>query len=56
MIHGFKPDLTCEGIIEDGCGEGRIFTVQDNMLKVYEPKSKEIKVLVECEKKCYMYK
>ena len=47
MTHGFNPELTCEGIIGDGCGGGRLFTIQDEMLKAYDPQSEEIIVLLE---------
>lgn len=44
MTHGFDLDnpLVCEGIIGDGCGGGRLFFVEDETLKVYDPQSKEI--------------
>lgn len=51
MIHGFDPSLTCEGIIGDGCGGGRLFTIEDNMLKAYDPQTKETIVLLEGVKK-----
>ena len=50
MMDGFKLDLesplVCEGIIGDGCGGGRIFFVEDSTLKVYDPTSKEIIILL----------
>jgi hypothetical protein len=51
MTHGFNPDLTCEGIIGDGCGGGRLFTIEDNMLKACDPQTKETIVLLEGVKK-----
>lgn len=43
MIHGFKNSpLACEGIIGDGCGGGRWFFVEDEILKAYDPQTKEI--------------
>ena len=43
MTHGFDvtSPLVCEGIIGDGCGGGRIFYIEDEMLFVYDPYSKE---------------
>lgn len=43
MTHGFDIDeaLICEGIIGDGCGGGRLFMVQDEVLKAYDPLTKE---------------
>jgi hypothetical protein len=38
--------LACEGIIGDGCGGGRWFFVEDEMLKVYDPTTKDIRVLL----------
>jgi len=54
-INNFDLDspLVCEGVIGDGCGGGRIFTIEDNMLKAYDPQSKELIVLLE---KIYMPK
>lgn len=34
--------LVCEGIIGDGCGGGRLFFVEDETLKAYDPQSKEV--------------
>lgn len=39
--------LTCIGIIGDGCGGGREFSVKDETLRAYDPQSKEIIVLLE---------
>ncbi len=49
MIHGFDLDspLVCEGIIGDGCGGGRLFGVYDEKLKVYDPQTKEIVILLD---------
>jgi hypothetical protein len=47
MIHGFDEKLTCEGIIGDGCGGGRLFTIDDNKLKAYDPKTEETMILLE---------
>ena len=41
MIAGFKSEIYCEGIIGDGCGGGRIFIVEDQILIAYEPQTKE---------------
>ncbi|MDD3836181.1 MAG: thiamine biosynthesis protein ThiF [Sulfurimonas sp.] len=43
MNHGFDVDATliCEGIIGDGCGGGRFFMVEDEILKAYDPITKE---------------
>jgi len=52
MIHGFKNSpLACEGIIGDGCGGGRWFFVEDEILKAYDPISKESITLVQNIKK-----
>lgn len=53
MTHGFKEmsnfeeELTCEGIIGDGCGGGRLFVIHDEKLKAYDPQTKESMVLLE---------
>ena len=49
MIAGFDlaSPLVCEGIIGDGCGGGRLFSVETEALRVYDPQSKEIIVLLE---------
>ncbi len=49
MNHGFDLNnpLVCEGIIGDGCGGGRIFMVEDNTLKVYDPITKKKTQLME---------
>ena len=49
MIHGFDLDspLVCEGIIGDGCGGGRLFSIDTNQLKVYDPQTEETRVLLE---------
>ena len=48
MTHGFDLDsaLTCEGIVGDGCGGGRIFTLEDETLLVYDPLTQEKIVLL----------
>ncbi|WP_280331814.1 thiamine biosynthesis protein ThiF [Sulfurimonas sp. C5] len=48
MTDGFdlSSPLVCEGIIGDGCGGGRIFFVEDEKLQVYDPFTKEVKVLL----------
>ena len=42
-IHGFDLDspLVCEGVIGDGCGGGRLFIVEEETLKAYDPERKE---------------
>jgi len=49
MIHGFNLDspLICEGIIGDGCGGGRLFIVENETLKAYDPTTKESFILLE---------
>lgn len=47
MIAGFDENLTCEGIVGDGCGGGRLFTIQDETLKAYDPQTKEYIELLE---------
>lgn len=32
--------LICEGIIGDGCGGGRLFYIEDEILKTYDPQTK----------------
>ena len=48
MTAGFNLDspLVCEGIIGDGCGGGRIFYIDDTILKAYDPVSKESIILL----------
>jgi len=43
MIPGFKPDspLVCEGVIGDGCGGGRFFAVENEILIAYDPLTQE---------------
>jgi hypothetical protein len=43
MTHGFDLDspLVCEGIIGDGCGGGRLFMIENETLKAYDPTTKE---------------
>ena len=49
MTHGFDLDspLICEGIIGDGCGGGRLFMVENETLKAYDPITKESFILLE---------
>ena len=49
MIHGFDIDspFVCEGIVGDGCGGGRLFVIQDNMLKAYDPQTRKSITLLE---------
>lgn len=47
MIAGFDKKLTCEGVIGDGCGGGRLFSVQNETLKAYDPQTKEYINLLE---------
>jgi len=49
MTHGFdlNSPLICEGVIGDGCGGGRLFMVEDEVLKAFDPLTKEIFVLLE---------
>jgi hypothetical protein len=48
MIHGFDltSPLVCEGIVGDGCGGGRLFMVEDEILKAYDPVTKESFILL----------
>lgn len=51
-MQGFKDNpLACEGIIGDGCGGGRWFFIEDNMLKVYDPQIKDSMILLQDVKK-----
>ena len=52
MLHEVKnfdleSPLICEGIIGDGCGGGRLFLVEDSILKAYDPQTKLSTVLLE---------
>ncbi|MCF6309005.1 MAG: thiamine biosynthesis protein ThiF [Sulfurimonas sp.] len=49
MIHGFDKDspLVCEGIVGDGCGGGRIFSIEKNILKAFDPQSQSSRILLE---------
>lgn len=42
-----ESPLVCEGLIGDGCGGGRFFFVEDDSLYVYDPMSKQSKLLFE---------
>jgi len=48
MMDGFDLNsaLVCEGIVGDGCGGGRIFYIKDEALLVYDPTTKESRVLL----------
>ena len=43
MTHGFDLNslLVCEGVVGDGCGGGRLFIVENETLKAYDPTTKE---------------
>ena len=43
----FNEKLTCKGIVGDGCGGGRIFTVENCKLKTYDPLTKEFMTLLD---------
>jgi len=45
MMAGSK--ISCIGIIGDGCGGGREFIVEDEILRAYDPQSCENIVLLE---------
>ena len=47
MIAGFDDKLHCEGIVGDGCGGGRFFYIDEDVLKAYDPISKEEFVLLD---------
>ena len=55
--------LVCEGIIGDGCGGGRLFYIQDDILKTYDPQTKASTTLLSSvkdvksiqKKKCIIY-
>jgi hypothetical protein len=49
MTHGFDLEnpLVCEGVIGDGCGGGRIFSVQDETLIAYDPQTQSCITLLE---------
>ncbi len=48
MTHGFdlNSPLICEGIVGDGCGGGRLFMVEDETLKAYDPITKDSFILL----------
>jgi len=48
MIHGFdiESPLICEGIVGDGCGGGRLFMIENETLKAYDPTTKEYYTLL----------
>ena len=48
-MDGFDLDspLVCEGVIGDGCGGGRLFYVEDETLKTYNPQTRENMTLLE---------
>ncbi|QSZ41157.1 thiamine biosynthesis protein ThiF [Sulfurimonas aquatica] len=49
MMDGFDLNsaLVCEGIIGDGCGGGRVFFVEDETLKTFDPLTKSSTLLLE---------
>ncbi|MBU1659630.1 thiamine biosynthesis protein ThiF [bacterium] len=48
MIHGFdlSNPLICEGIVGEGCGGGRIFLIEESILKAYDPQTNEAMTLL----------
>ena len=49
MTHGFdlNSPLVCEGIVGDGCGGGRLFMVEGETLKAYDPTTEKSFTLLE---------
>jgi len=49
IVDGFdlESHLVCEGVIGDGCGGGRLFIVEAEILFAYDPITKERFTLVE---------
>lgn len=49
MMDGFDSDspLVCEGIIGDGCGGGRFFLVENEILLAYDPQTQMKIVLLD---------
>lgn len=55
--------LVCEGIIGDGCGGGRLFYIEDEILKTYDPQTQTSMTLLSSvkdaksikKKKCIIY-
>jgi len=49
MTHGFNLNdpLVCEGVIGDGCGGGRLFYIEESVLKSYDPLAKEVIILLQ---------
>ncbi|MBT5934688.1 thiamine biosynthesis protein ThiF [Sulfurimonas sp.] len=58
-----KSPLVCEGVIGDGCGGGRLFYIEDDSLKTYDPQTQESMTLITDvkdaksikKKKCIIY-
>jgi len=48
MIPGLNisGELICEGIVGDGCGGGRFFAVEDEILFAYDPLTQERIILL----------
>jgi hypothetical protein len=48
MTHGFdiNSPLVCEGIVGDGCGGGRLFVLEDEVLFAYDPTTHEKIILL----------
>lgn len=46
-MYNLNSPLVCEGIVGDGCGGGRIFTIDDGCLVAYDPFTKQKMVLEE---------
>ncbi len=42
-----ESPLVCEGIIGDGCGGGRLFFIEDETLKAYDPQTQSSMTLLE---------
>ena len=47
MDFDLDSPLVCEGIVGDGCGGGRLFMVENETLKAYDPTTKEKFTLLE---------
>lgn len=45
MMGGFE--VSCEGIVGDGCGGGRVFGVKDETLYAFDPITKQRIVLLQ---------
>lgn len=41
QLFDLNSPLSCEGLVGDGCGGGRIFYIEDETLKAHDPMTQE---------------